>query len=141
MDNPEKKPVKEKRDWTDGGSLPYTRTPAFKAAFDCYKECLHRLRNVPVDSKPVAREVREKLMRIMVCIAHARLNIRVLPSLQEAMDDALEVQIALRILVESHGISIRDFALVSQYSASLVRQLAGWSTNEEQKSGGLKGMK
>ena len=71
------KPKKQKRDWNAEGSLPYEKIPAFKAAFDFYKECQFRFRNVPVDAKPTAREVKTKVMRVMVLIAHARLNIRV----------------------------------------------------------------
>ena len=33
------KPIKQKRDWSAEGDLPYDRIPAFKAAYDCYKEC------------------------------------------------------------------------------------------------------
>ena len=59
------KPVRQKRDWSVEGELPYERIPAFKAAYDCYKECQFRFRNVPIDSKPIAREVKEKLMPTM----------------------------------------------------------------------------
>ncbi len=79
-DNKPTKPIKQKRDWSAEGDLPYDRIPAFKAAYDCYKECQFRFRNVPIDSKPIAREIKAKLMRIMVCIAHARLNVCVLES-------------------------------------------------------------
>lgn len=125
---------KKKRDWSGEGSLPYDQIPAFKAAYDCYKECQFRFRNVPSDSKQIAREVKTKLMRIMVCIAHARLNIKVLESLQEATDLSLETQITIRVLVETHAISIKDFAHVTQYSENLVRQMVGWSTAEEKKN-------
>ena len=80
------KPKKQKRDWNAEGALPYENIPAFKAAYDFYKECQFRFRNVPVDAKPVARDIKAKVMRVMVCIAHARLNVRVLESLREAVD-------------------------------------------------------
>lgn len=135
------KPTKQKRDWTTEGELPYERIPAFKAAYDCYKECQYRFRNVPVDAKPIAREVKEKLMRIMVCVAHARLNIHVLKSLQEAVDLAIEVQIIIRVLVETSAITKKDFANITKYSENLVRQMVGWSNSEEQKekSGSIQG--
>ena len=127
------KPVKQKRDWSAEGDLPYDRIPAFKAAYDCYKECQFRFRNVPIDSKPIAREVKAKLMRIMVCIAHARLNVHVLESLREAMDLALEVQITIRVLVETNAITKKDFANISKYSENLVRQMVGWAASEDKK--------
>lgn len=127
------KPVKQKRDWSAEGDLPYDRIPAFKAAYDCYKECQFRFRNVPIDSKPIAREVKAKLMRIMVCIAHARLNVCVLESLREAMDLALEVQITIRVLVETNAITKKDFANISKYSENLVRQMVGWAASEDKK--------
>ena len=127
------KTVKRKRDWSAEGNLPYDQIPAFKAAYDCYKECQFRFRNVPSDSKQMAREVKAKLMRIMVCIAHARLNIKVLESLQEATDLALETQITIRVLTETRAITIKDFAHITQYSDNLVRQMVGWSTTEEKK--------
>lgn len=135
LSKPSSKPKspKPKRDWSASGELPYEKIPAFKAAYDCYKECLQRFRNVPGDSKVVAREIRQRLMRVMVCIAHARLNIKVIESLQEATDLAIEVQVTIRVLVETHAISIKDFAIISQYSQSLVRQMVGWSSKEEQK--------
>ena len=130
------KPVRQKRDWSVEGELPYERIPAFKAAYDCYKECQFRFRNVPIDSKPIAREVKEKLMRTMVCIAHARLNIHVLESLQEAMDLALEIQITIRVLVETNAITKKDFANITKYSENLVRQMVGWAASEEKKGKG-----
>lgn len=128
------KPPRKKRDWSDVGSLPYDRIPAFKAAYSCYKECLQRFRNVPSGSKEVAREIRSRLMRVMVCIAHARLNIRVLESLREATDLAIEVQVTIRVLTETHGISVKDYANISQYSENLVRQMTAWSQSEERKA-------
>ena len=127
------KPVKLKRDWSNEGDLPYDRIPAFKAAYDCYKECQFRFRNVPVDGKPIARDVKAKLMRTMVCIAHARLNIDVLDSLHEAMDLALEIQITIRVLVETNAITKKDFANIAKYSDNLVRQMVGWAASENKK--------
>lgn len=124
---------RKKRDWSDDGSLPYDRIPAFKAAYDCYKECQFRFRDVACDSKPTAREVKSKLMRIMVCIAHARLNIRVLESLREAADLAIEIQITIRVLVEIRAISEKAYANISKYTQNLVRQMIGWSASEELK--------
>ncbi len=121
-----------KRNWEDEGGLPYEKIPAFKAAYDSYKECQFRLRNVPTDSKPIARDIKSKLMRIMVCIAHARLNIDTLKSLQEAMDNSLEVQISLRVLVETNAISIKDFSNICKVSDNLVRQLVGWATKTQE---------
>ena len=72
-------------------------------------------------------------MRVMVCIAHARLNINVLPSLQEATDTAIEIQITIRVMVETNAITIKDFSHISQYSENLVRQMVGWSNKEENK--------
>ena len=132
-DNKPTKPIKQKRDWSAEGDLPYDRIPAFKAAYDCYKECQFRFRNVPIDSKPIAREVKAKLMRIMVCIAHARLNVHVLESLREAMDLALEVQITIRVLVETNAITKKDFANIAKYSDNLVRQMVGWAASEDKK--------
>ena len=128
------KPKKQKRDWNAEGSLPYEKIPAFKAAFDFYKECQFRFRNVPNDAKPTAREVKTKVMRVMVLIAHARLNIRVRESLQEAVFLAIEAQITLRVLVETNALTKKDFANISQYSDNLVRQMVGWSTSEERKA-------
>lgn len=128
------KQKKTKRDWSLEGSLPYDKIPAFKAAYDCYKECQYRFRNVPTDAKPTAREIKSKLMRVMVCIAHARLNLRVLESLREAMDLAIEAQITIRVLVETNSLTKKDFANVSKYSDNLVRQMVGWSTSEENKA-------
>jgi len=113
------------------GGVPYENIPAFKAAYDCYKECQFRFRNVPVDAKSLSREVKAKLMRVMVCITHARMNVKVLESLREATDLSMEVQITLRVLVEIHAITIKDFAQISQYSDSLVRQMVGWSNSKE----------
>ena len=127
------KPNKQKRDWSAEGSLPYEKIPAFKAAFDFYKECQFRFRNVPNDAKPTAREVKSKVMRVMVLIAHARLNIRVRESLQEAVFLAIEAQITLRVLVETNAITHQDFSNISKYSDNLVRQMVGWSTSEEKK--------
>ena len=127
------KPGKQKRDWSAEGSLPYEKIPAFKAAFDFYKECQFRFRNVPNDAKPTAREVKTKVMRVMVLIAHARLNIRVRESLQEAVFLAIEAQITLRVLVETNAITHQDFSNISKYSDNLVRQMVGWSTSEEKK--------
>lgn len=126
--------MKKKMDWSAEGSLPYDKIPAFKAAYDCYKECQFRFRNVPVDAKPIAREIKAKLMRVMVCIAHARLNIRVLESLREAVDLALEVQITIRVLVETKAINNKDFANITKYSENLVRQMVGWSNSENNKA-------
>lgn len=123
----------KKRDWSAEGNLPYEKAPAFKAAYDCYKECQFRFRNVPVDAKPMARDVKAKVMRAMVCIAHARLNIHALESLREAVDVAIEVQITLRVLVETNSLTKKDFAHISKYSDSLVRQMVGWSTTEGNK--------
>lgn len=127
------KPKKQKRAWSAEGSLPYEKIPAFKAAFDFYKECQFRFRNVPNDAKPTAREVKSKVMRVMVLIAHARLNIRVRESLQEAVFLAIEAQITLRVLVETNAITHQDFSNISKYSDNLVRQMVGWSTSEEKK--------
>jgi hypothetical protein len=128
------KQKKPKRDWNAEGSLPYDKIPAFKAAYDFYKECQFRFRNVPTEAKPVSRDIKAKVMRVMVCIAHARLNIRVLESLREAVDLAIEAQITLRVLVETNSLTKKDFANVSKYSDNLVRQMVGWSTSEERKA-------
>lgn len=128
------KTKKQKRDWNAEGSLPYEKIPAFKAAFDFYKECQFRFRNVPNDAKPTAREVKSKVMRVMVLIAHARLNIRVRESLQEAVFLAIEAQITLRVLVETNSLTHQDFSNISKYSDNLVRQMVGWSTSEEKKA-------
>ena len=128
------KPNRQKRDWSAEGNLPYEKIPAFKAAYDFYKECQFRFRNVPSDAKPVAKDIKAKVMKVMVCIAHARLNIRVLESLREAVDLAIEAQITLRVLVETNSLTKKDFANVSKYSDHLVRQMVGWSTSEERKA-------
>ena len=73
-------------------------------------------------------------MRVMVCVAHARLNLRVLESLREAVDLAIEAQITIRVLVETNSLTKKDFANVSKYSDNLVRQMVGWSTSEENKA-------
>lgn len=116
--------------------MPYDKIPAFKAAYDCYRECLFRLRNVPGDAKPTANDIKRSLMAVMVNIVHARLNMRVLESLREAVDLAIAVQITLRVLVETNALSKKDFAFVSQYSDNLVRQMVGWSSSYEEKTGG-----
>lgn len=128
------KPKKQKRNWDAEGCLPYDKIPAYKAAYDFYKECQFRFRNVPVSARPIAREVKTKIMRILVCIVHARLNINVLDSLREAVDLSIETQIMLRVLVETNSLTKKDFAQVSRYSDSLVRQMVGWSTSEEKKT-------
>lgn len=128
------KPKKQKRDWDAEGCLPYEKIPAYKAAYDFYKECQFRFRNVPVNARPIAREVKTKIMRILVCIVHARLNINVLDSLREAVDLSIETQIMLRVLVETNSLTKKDFAMISRYSDSLVRQMVGWSTSEEKKT-------
>ena len=69
----------------------------------------------------------------MVCIAHARLNVHVLESLREAMDLALEVQITIRVLVETNAITKKDFANIAKYSDNLVRQMVGWAASEDKK--------
>ena len=51
----------KKRNWNLEGGLPYENIPAFKAAYDCYKECQFRFRNVPVDAKSLSREVKAKI--------------------------------------------------------------------------------
>ena len=132
-ENKPRKPVKQKREWDSEGGLPYNRIPAFKAAYDSYKECQFRFRNVPTDSKPIARAVKEKLMRVMVCVAKARLNMHTLESLQEAMDLSIEIQIAIRVLVETNAITKKDFANTAKYTENLVRQMVGWTGNEEKK--------
>lgn len=130
------KPIKLKEGRSVEGELPYDRIPAYKAAFDCYKECQLRFRNVPVDSRSEAREVKAKLLRAMICIAHARLNIRVLESLQEAVDLALEVQIIIRVLVDVDAITKKDFGLITKFSESLLRQMVGWAAAENKKGKG-----
>ena len=129
---------KQKRDWSDTGGLPYENIPAFKVAYDCYKECQFRLRNVPNDSKAIARSIKERLMLIMVCVARARLNFRVLESLREAVDLAIEIQITLRVLVDTNAITKKDFANIAKYSENLTRQMVGWASSEEQKGKGKK---
>ena len=130
----ENKSKKKKRDWSAANGLPYDKIPAFKVAYDCYKECQFRFRNVPVDAKPIAKEIKSKLIRIMVCVAHARLNIKVIESLREATDLAIEIQISIRVLVETNAITKKDFAIISQYSENLARQLVAWSNSEETKT-------
>ena len=125
---------KQKRNWNDLGGLPYDKIPAFKTALDFYKECQYRFRNVPSDAKPTAREVKAKILRTMTLIAHARLNIRVQQSLQEALFLSMEAQIVLRVLVETKSISIKDFANISKLSDNLVRQMVGWRTSEFNKN-------
>lgn len=125
---------RQKRDWSNEGGLPYDKVPAFKAAYDLYKECQFRLRNVPNDAKPISRELKAKIMRVMVCVAHARLNVHVMDALREATDLSIETQITLRVLVETNSITRKDFAFISQYSDNLVRQMVGWSTSEEKKA-------
>lgn len=127
-------PKRQKRDWSTEGGLPYDKVPAFKAAYDLYKECQFRLRNVPNDAKPISRELKAKIMRVMVCVAHARLNVHVMDALREATDLSIETQITLRVLVETNSITRKDFAFISQYSDNLVRQMVGWSTSEEKKA-------
>lgn len=119
--------------WDAQNGLPYARIPAFKAAFDCYKECRFRFRNVPVDAKPEARSVKEKLLQCMVNIAHARLNIDTVESLHRATDLALQVQIILRVMVEINAITKKDFANIAQYSENLTRQMVGWTGSVENK--------
>ena len=128
------KPKKEKRDWSKEGDLPYTQVPAYKSAYDCYKECQVRFRNVPADTRSIARDVKAKLMRVIVCIAHARLSIHTLESLREATDLAIEAQVTIRVLKDTHAITVKDMAFISQYSDSLVRQMVGWSQSEERKN-------
>lgn len=133
MNRQKMKPIKLKEGRTAEGELPYDRIPAYKAAYDCYKECQFRFRGVPVDSRPEAREVKAKLLRTMVCIAHARLNIKVLESLQEAVDLALEVQIIIRVLVDINAITKKDFSIITKFSESLLRQMIGWAAAENKK--------
>lgn len=127
-------PKPQKRDWSAEGGLPYEKIPAFKAAFDLYKECQLRFKNVPLDAKPIARDTKSIIMRVMVLIAHAKLNIRVRESLQQAVFHAIETQVTLRVMVDTHAITYKDFANISKFSDNLVRQMVGWSTSEERKA-------
>ena len=136
----EKKKTKEKVDWTAEGALPYGNTPVVKAAFDCLKECQFRFRNVPSDAKALAREVKEKLQRIMVYCMYARAEYRVVESLHEALGLTFEVIVTIRIMVETNAITKKDFANISQYSSSLVRQMRGWAQSEEKKASEEKGL-
>lgn len=122
---------KAKKDWSQEGELPYSKIPVYKAAYDCLKECMLRFRNTPSDFKPLTRDIRLQLSRIMVCIAHARLNFLAAKSLQEATDLALQVQIGIRLLDEVHAIPPKSYAILAQLADSLVRQMVGWARSQK----------
>lgn len=119
-----------KKDWSQEGELPYSKIPVYKAAYDCLKECMMRFHNIPSDFKPLTRDIRLQLTRIMVCIAHARLNFLATKSLQEATDLALQVQIEIRLLDEVHAISPKSYAILAKLTDSLVRQMVGWARSQ-----------
>lgn len=118
------------QDWSSETGMPYEKIPVFKTAYDCLKECSYRFRNVPKIYKFLSKDICQKLLRLIVCIAHAKLNLESHKALQEATDLAFEIQLSIRVLENVKAITIKDYAILSHLTDSLVRQMLGWAKSE-----------
>lgn len=117
-------------DWNSETGMPYEKIPVYSTSYDCLKECLFRFRNVPTIYKFMSKDVCQKLLRVIVCIAHAKLGLNRQAVLQEATDLALEIQISVRALEAVNAISLNDYEIISHQTDSLVRQMLGWAKSE-----------
>lgn len=101
--------------------------PVYKAAYDAYKECMFRFRKVPGDGKAIAREVTGNLKRIMVDIELVHWQVRPKTILPATFDLVLETIITIRAMKDFGDLSTKDFAIISQYTAELSRNMRVWS--------------
>lgn len=101
--------------------------PVYKAAYDSYKECMFRFRKVPGDGKAIAREVTSNLKRIMVDIELVYWQAKPKSVLPDTFALVLETLVTIRAMKDFGDLSTKDFGIISQYTASLSKNMRVWS--------------
>ena len=101
--------------------------PVYKAAFDSYKECRFRFRKVSGDGKAIAREVTGNLKRIMVDIELVYWQVKPKSILPDTFALVLETIVIIRAMKDFGDLSTKDFAIISEYTAKLSKNMRVWS--------------
>jgi hypothetical protein len=101
--------------------------PVYKAAYDSYKECRFRFRNVAGDGKAIAREVTGNLKRIMVNIELVHWQVKPTSILPDTFALVLETIIIIRAMKDFGDLSTKDYAIISKYTSELSKNMRVWS--------------
>lgn len=101
--------------------------PVYKAAFDSYKECRFRFRKVSSDGRDIAREVTGNLKQIMVDIELVYWQIKPKTILPKTFELVLETIVIIRAMKDFGDLSTKDFAVISQYTSKLSKNMRIWS--------------
>ncbi len=101
--------------------------PVYKAAYDSYKECRFRFRNVSGDGKAIAREVTGNLKRIMVNIELVHWQVKPTSILPDTFALVLETIIIIRAMKDFGDLSTKDYAIISKYTSELSKNMRVWS--------------
>lgn len=101
--------------------------PVYKAAYDSYKECRFRFRNVAGDGKAIAREVTGNLKRIMVNIELVHWQVKPTSILPDTFVLVLETVIVIRAMKDYGDLSTKDYAIISKYTSELSKNMRVWS--------------
>ena len=101
--------------------------PAYKAAYELFKECRFRFRTVSKNCKGIAHDVLEKLLDVMVDIELVYWQVEDKKRLAETYRTVLKVIIIIRSMHDAGELSTQHYSVISQYSAELSKHMGNWN--------------
>lgn len=101
--------------------------PVYKAAYDLYKACRFRFKTVSKDCKPVAHEVLQKLLNIMVDIELVYWQVEQKNILTMTYRNVLKTIVIIRAMHDMGELSTQHYSVISQNAAVLSKNMSNWN--------------
>lgn len=109
----------------------YTDLPLYHAAYSLLLEVNKMMSHLPRDSRySLGSDLRRSIMDIIILIYRANRNRQKVPLISQMREKLLEVQVYTRLLCDMRHISERLYAVLSEQTAGMSRQMSAWEKNE-----------
>ena len=110
--------------------------PVYKASYDLLQEIYRATATVPRDIRfTLLKDVKHSMMALMVNIYKANRHRDKQPYIAAASDSLIEARLGLRLMKDLHALGLKQFARLSQMSAEVSKQLAGWQKYSTDRNG------
>lgn len=105
----------------------YSELPVYKVSYELLRDVMMLMRNVSRDYRySLCRDLQERLIQIMLCIYRANKTTEKKQHIAQARELLVEVRIYIRLLADFHQISARQYALLTDKSELMSKQLSAW---------------
>lgn len=105
----------------------YDNLPVFKTAYDLLLLMFHISKNLQREYRyTLGENVKNELVKLLVCIYNANSNPDKIPYLAEAQQHIVVIKLQVRLLSDLKQIPLKQYAAIAELIASISKQLSSW---------------